>query len=140
MAEGVRKLHEKADNTMSDNILTELASGDYYEVVRQRLPWIESTIPEARKVVEALRISPHYIETTVRVLEEIWGPKWHPASEPPNTERMVMLRFGDDGQQRECLGYYGNWYGAWGYTYLDGRVSIGTARPTHWRELTKEER
>lgn len=75
----------------SDNILTELASGDYYEVVRQRLPWIESTIPEARKVVEMMRRSPAYIETTVRILQEIWNIKHTPAKLSDHREIRATL-------------------------------------------------
>lgn len=122
---------------MTDNILTELASGDYYEVVRQRLPWIESTILEPRRVVEALRISPAYIETTVEVLEMIWGSqKWHPASEPPDDDRMVMLRFDPEGK-RDRWGVYAPDYGAYAFSTMRA-VKLQFVHPTHWRELKED--
>lgn len=51
-----------------------LAKADYYEAVRQRIPWIETRIKESELVVEGYRRSNRYIETTVRLIQEIWGP------------------------------------------------------------------
>ena len=65
--------------------------------------------------------------------------QWHPASEPPDTDRLVMLRFSGELLRTEQLGYYGDWYGASGYTCLDGRMSIGASQPTHWRELMEDD-
>ena len=86
----------------NDNILTELAAGDYYEVVRQRLPWIESTIPESRKVVEMMRRSPAYIETTVKLLEEIWNAKHTPAKLSDHREIRVNILALDQQYYRAC--------------------------------------
>lgn len=124
---------------MTDNILTELASGDYYEVVRQRLPWIESTILEPRRVVEALRISPAYIETTVEVLEKIWGgQKWYPASEPPENVKQVILRFAATNEPC-CVGFYLSAFRLYSIGVI-GSKTTQLAHPTHWRELREEER
>jgi len=85
-----------------DNILTELASGDYYEVVRQKLPWIESTIPEVRKVVEAMRQSGAYIETTVRILQEIWNTEHTPTKLSEHREIRANILALDQQYYRAC--------------------------------------
>ena len=61
---------------------------------------------------------------------------WHPASEPPDNHRTIMLRIAG----RERKGLYEDWYGAKGYSLLYQQGAPGTAKPTHWRELTEEEK
>ena len=63
---------------------------------------------------------------------------WHPASEPPDNMRQVMLRFDPEGQH-DCQGFYSHVIGA--YARNEKRLmQLRFLHPTHWRELTEEER
>ena len=63
---------------------------------------------------------------------------WHPYTEPPDNMRQVMLRFDTNGE-RDRQGFYSHVIGA----YAGSPTSIMRLRflhPTHWRELTEEEK
>ena len=67
---------------------------------------------------------------------------WYLADEPPNTGRLVMLRFAPSGRRdivAEHIGYFwrvrGGHYAFWQHGPFRGVV----CHPTHWRELTEQE-
>jgi hypothetical protein len=61
-----------------------------------------------------------------------------PASDPPDTCRRVILRFGDDGE-RDFEGSYWRAEGSW---YLSERSKSRRlcVHPTHWAELEPKDR
>jgi hypothetical protein len=56
-----------------------------------------------------------------------------PASDPPDTCRHVILRFGDDGE-RDCEGYFWRAEQSW-YKSARGKWRYLAVHPTHWAEL-----
>jgi hypothetical protein len=60
-----------------------------------------------------------------------------PASEPPDTSRRVILRFGDDGW-RDSEGFYWRAEGAW-YLSEGSKARRHSVHPTHWAELKAQE-
>jgi hypothetical protein len=60
-----------------------------------------------------------------------------PASDPPDTCRRVILRFGDDGW-RDSEGFYWRPEGAW-YLSEGSKARRHSVHPTHWAELTAQE-
>ena len=63
---------------------------------------------------------------------------WHPYTEPPSATRSVMLRFDPDGN-RDCKGFYSYGFGWYALSDRNAR-QLRFVHPTHWRELTEEER
>ena len=70
---------------------------------------------------------------------------WHAASEPPDTDRLVMLRFDCDGTTPSYM--LGRYNTTW--QRFERRMTSGIpwgywqnwfVRPDGWRELTEEER
>jgi hypothetical protein len=60
-----------------------------------------------------------------------------PASDPPDTCRRVVLRFGDDGR-RDCIGFYWSDHGAF-YKSDGGKSRLHSVHPTHWAEFHAKE-
>lgn len=59
--------------------------------------------------------------------------QWHPANDPPDSDRVVILRFGESGQY-DCEGRYHAAYGAYTRRFtsaIHGRF----VHPTSWREV-----
>jgi hypothetical protein len=56
-----------------------------------------------------------------------------PASDPPDTCRHVILRFGDAGE-RDCEGYFWRAEQSW-YKSARGKWRYLAVHPTHWAEL-----
>ena len=68
---------------------------------------------------------------------------WHLASEPPDTDRLVMLRFPEHGRRSVVAKQVGYFRSAKGGKYAfrkDGPFRSCPCHPTRWRELTEEER
>jgi hypothetical protein len=63
---------------------------------------------------------------------------WHPYTEPPDNIRQVMLRFDPEGN-RDCQGVYAREFGS--YASIETNAwRLLFLHPTHWRELTEEEK
>lgn len=64
---------------------------------------------------------------------------WHPYTEPPNDTRSVMLRFGEDDDDETAVGFHSKDFNAYALSDRNAR-QLRFVHPTHWRELTEEER
>ena len=63
---------------------------------------------------------------------------WHPYTEPPDDTRSVMLRFGDN-DERAVVGFCSKKYNAYAMSE-QSESQFRFVHPTHWRELTEEEK
>ena len=63
---------------------------------------------------------------------------WNPYLEPPSDTRTVMLRFDPDGN-RDRQGFYWHDFGVYARSETNAR-RLKFVHPTHWRELTEEEK
>ena len=63
---------------------------------------------------------------------------WHPYTEPPDNMRQVMLRFDPEGNH-DCQGFYSQHFSAYARS-LRRIMQLRFLHPTHWRELTEEEK
>ena len=67
---------------------------------------------------------------------------WHLADEPPNTGRLVMLRFAPHGRKDIAAEHIGFFWKVRGGRYAfrqDGPFRSGVCHPTHWRESREGE-
>lgn len=63
--------------------------------------------------------------------------QWHDYKDPPDSDRVVILRFGESGQY-DCEGRYHADIGSYVRRYAPA-VSIWAVRPTSWREVDRRE-
>ena len=63
---------------------------------------------------------------------------WHPYTEPPSDTRSVILRFSANDAEI-VVGFHSKDFNAYALSDRNAR-QLRFVHPTHWRELTKEER
>ena len=63
---------------------------------------------------------------------------WHPYTEPPDNMRQVMLRFSANDEEI-VEGVHSKDFNAYALSDWNAR-RLRFVHPTHWRELTEEER
>lgn len=60
-------------------------------------------------------------------------PLWKSCTEPPDTDRLVLLRFGPHGHMDRCGRYFAD-IGGYSTSY-ESRKKLRFVHPTYWKEL-----